>query len=183
MPKRETYSLDSWTLTRDLFPLSSPRCAGKGAIFPCPPSLAERTCTILPPEEVARGLAEGNNFASSTCARPNENRSRALSRRLSTSRLSEFRSGRNSRIRRGRRVVFACRSGKPLGHGLSLIAQAAGLPYDAHPCRRHESVEGARFCPRADGAPQAEQLFRGRRPGHRACPPLQCFHGDFRCAY
>ncbi len=64
----------------------------------------------LAPEEVARGIAEGKVLLVDV-REPNE-----------TAAIPDP---------QGRRVVFACRSGNR-SVTASLMAQAAGLPYDAH---------------------------------------------------
>jgi len=73
----------------------------------------------LPPEEVARGLAE----------EPNETEVERYPEAFYLP-MSEF-DPVSIPDPAGRRVVFACRSGSR-SVTASLIAQAAGLPYDAH---------------------------------------------------
>jgi rhodanese-related sulfurtransferase len=82
----------------------------------------------LSPEEVARGLAEGKVLLVDV-REPNET---AVERYPGAVYLpmSEF-DPTAIPDPQGRRVVFACRSGNR-SVTASLMAQAAGLPYDAH---------------------------------------------------
>jgi rhodanese-related sulfurtransferase len=82
----------------------------------------------LAPEEVARGLAEGEVLLVDV-REPNET---AVERYPDAFNLpmSQFDPGAIPDPQ-GRRVVFACRSGNR-SVTASLMAQAAGLPYDAH---------------------------------------------------
>jgi rhodanese-related sulfurtransferase len=82
----------------------------------------------LPPDEVARGLAQGNVLLVDV-REPNETAVErfpgAVHVPLSTFDPSALPDPR------GRQVVFACRSGRR-SVTASQAAQAAGLPYDAH---------------------------------------------------
>ncbi len=83
----------------------------------------------LEPEEVAKGITEGR-YLLVDVREPNEIERRALSRRRRTCRLSEFDPSALPDPQ-GKQVVFACRSGNR-SVTASLVAQDAGLPYDAH---------------------------------------------------
>jgi rhodanese-related sulfurtransferase len=82
----------------------------------------------LSPQDVARGLAEGRILLVDV-REPNET---AFERYPDAFELpmSEF-DPATIPDPQGRRVVFACRSGNR-SVAASLMAQAAGLPYDAH---------------------------------------------------
>src|SRR5437762_11518940 len=81
----------------------------------------------LPPEEVARGLAEGKSLLVDV-REPNETEVERYPEAFYMP-MSEF-DPASIPDPAGRRVVFACRSGRP-PLTASLIAQAAGTPYAA----------------------------------------------------
>jgi rhodanese-related sulfurtransferase len=82
----------------------------------------------LDPEEVARGLAEGKLLLVDV-REPNETEVERYPQAFHLP-MSEF-DPTAIPDPQGRRVVFACRSGNR-SVTASLMAQAAGLPYDAH---------------------------------------------------
>jgi rhodanese-related sulfurtransferase len=123
--KTQSYSLDSWTLTRDLFPR---RDASERSHIPMSAQLGRENVHDLPPEEVARGLAEGTILLVDV-REPNETEVERYPEAFYLP-TSEFDPAAIPDPA-GRRVVFACRSGNR-SVTASLIAQAAGLPYDAH---------------------------------------------------
>jgi rhodanese-related sulfurtransferase len=82
----------------------------------------------LTPEDVARGLAEGKILLVDV-REPNETEVERYPEAFILP-MSEF-DASTIPDPEGRRVVFACRSGNR-SVTASLMAQAAGLPYDAH---------------------------------------------------
>ncbi len=93
-----------------------------------PAELGRENVHDLEPDEVARGIAEGKILLVDV-REPNET---AVERYPDAVYLpmSEFDPGAIPDPH-GRKVVFACRSGNR-SVTASLIAQAAGMPYDAH---------------------------------------------------
>lgn len=83
----------------------------------------------LAPEEVARGLAEGKILLVDV-REPNETEIERYPEAFYLP-MSEF-DPTAIPDPEGRQVVFACRSGNNRSVTASLIAQTAGLPYDAH---------------------------------------------------
>src|SRR5260370_34540279 len=82
----------------------------------------------LAPEEVARGIAEGKVLLVDV-REPNETEVERYPEAFYLP-MSQFDPAAIPDPQ-GRRVVFACRSGNRTVNA-SLMAQAAGLPYDAH---------------------------------------------------
>ena len=93
-----------------------------------PAELGRENVHDLAPEEVARGLAEGTILLVDVREPSETEVERYPGGGLSAD--VGVRSGRDPDPR-GRQVVFACRSGNR-SVTASLLAQAAGLPYDAH---------------------------------------------------
>ena len=93
-----------------------------------PAELGRENVHDLAPEEVARGLAEGTILLVDV-REPSETEAERYPEAVYLP-MSEFDPAAIPDPR-GRQVVFACRSGNS-SVTASLLAQAAGLPYDAH---------------------------------------------------
>src|SRR5215216_1954280 len=92
------------------------------------PAPAPADVRDLTPEEVARGLTEGRLLLVDV-REPNETAVERFPNAVEVP-LSHF-DPADIPDPQGRKVVFACRSGKR-SVTASLVAQADGLPYDAH---------------------------------------------------
>src|SRR5262245_7141238 len=97
-------------------------------LSPMSAQLGRENVHDLTPEEVARGLAEGKVLLVDV-REPNETEVERYPEAFYLP-MSEFDPAAIPDPQ-GRRVVFACRSGNR-SVTASLMAQAAGLPYDAH---------------------------------------------------
>ena len=93
-----------------------------------PAELGRENVHDLEPDEVARGIAQGKILLVDV-REPNETAVERYPQAVYLP-MSEFDPGALPDPQ-GRKVVFACRSGNR-SVTASLIAQAAGLPYDAH---------------------------------------------------
>ena len=93
-----------------------------------PAQLGRENVHDVPPEEVARGLAEGTILLVDV-REPNETEVERYPEAFYLP-MSEFDPAAIPDPA-GRRVVFACRSGNR-SVTASLMAQSAGLPYDSH---------------------------------------------------
>ena len=91
--------------------------------------MADHKVHDLTPEEVSKGMAEGR-YLLVDVREPNEVAVEAYPGGVVVP-LSSRSTRRPFPIRKGKQVVFACRSGKR-SVTASLAAQAAGLPYDKH---------------------------------------------------
>jgi rhodanese-related sulfurtransferase len=120
-------SLDSSPATRDLFPSGGNAALEQGA-SPMSAQLGRENVHDLTPEDVARGMAEGKILLVDV-REPNETEVERYPEAFYLP-MSEFDPAAIPDPA-GRQVVFACRSGNR-SVTASLMAQAAGLPYDSH---------------------------------------------------